>query len=275
MSETFNLIIDPSSLPNGVTSSNNVTVTILDQDAVNVKFSKQKYTYKEGNKGSEISVNLIFNNPSSSDIILQVQNSDFTATGDVDYTSGPYIVTFPAGMITASFNIPILDDNVLENDEQFQLSIIFNSLPDRVTISDPSQTTVTIRDDDDITVTFKQSMYYVDEDEEAVKPTLVLSNPSSTNITITVNTRDNAATESDYMSGQYTVVFLPNAIEVSFNIPVFEDEIREDGESFILTITDRTQPRKVNIGQRSQTIVNIGDTTGELIVNLLTYLCMP
>ena len=32
MSETFNLIIDPSSLPNGVTSSNNVTVTILDQD---------------------------------------------------------------------------------------------------------------------------------------------------------------------------------------------------------------------------------------------------
>ena len=68
--------------------------------------------------------------------------------GDVDYTSGPYIVTFPAGMITASFNIPILDDNVLENDEQFQLSIIFNSLPDRVTISDPSQTTVTIRDDD-------------------------------------------------------------------------------------------------------------------------------
>ena len=32
MSETFNLIIDPSSLPNGVTSSNNATVTILDQD---------------------------------------------------------------------------------------------------------------------------------------------------------------------------------------------------------------------------------------------------
>ena len=32
ISETFNLIIDPSSLPNGVTSSNNATVTIMDQD---------------------------------------------------------------------------------------------------------------------------------------------------------------------------------------------------------------------------------------------------
>jgi len=32
MSETFNLIIDPSSLPKGVTSSNNATVTILDHD---------------------------------------------------------------------------------------------------------------------------------------------------------------------------------------------------------------------------------------------------
>ena len=51
-------------------------------------------------------------------------------------------------MTKASFNVHIIDDNILESDEQFQLSIIFNSLPDRVTVSDPRKAAVIIEDDD-------------------------------------------------------------------------------------------------------------------------------
>ena len=36
----------------------------------------------------------------------------------------------------------------MESSEQFQLSVTSNSLPDRVTISNPSQITVTIVDND-------------------------------------------------------------------------------------------------------------------------------
>jgi len=73
----------------------------------------------------------------------------------------------------------------------------------------------------------------------------------------------------DYMSRKYTVVFVPNITEVSFNVPVFEDLIQEESEDFRLTITNRTQPRRVRIGQRSQATVTISDTTGELL--LYTY----
>jgi len=135
--------------------------------------------------------------------------SNTLCDADGDYSAGPYSVTFSPLMTRQLLTIAIVDDNIMEMNEQFQLTIS-NSLPDRVTISDPSQTIVTIRDDDgnlvtvmwltnlceiivDITVTFKKLMYRVDEDKGSAKPTLVLSNPSSTNITITVNTMDGSA----------------------------------------------------------------------------------
>ena len=66
----------------------------------------------------------------------------------MDYTSGPYTVMFPARQTTATFNVPINDDNILESNEHFILTISPSSLPSNVTVSDPGQATVTIVDDD-------------------------------------------------------------------------------------------------------------------------------
>ena len=45
-----------------------------------------------------------------------------------------------------------------------------------------------------ITVSFSQSTYSVNEDDGLVQPVLVLSNPSSTNITVQVRDTSNTAT---------------------------------------------------------------------------------
>ena len=46
----------------------------------------------------------------------------------------------------------------------------------------------------DITVSFSLSAYTIDEDAGSVQPVLVLSNPSSTNITVQVLSTDGSAT---------------------------------------------------------------------------------
>ena len=68
----------------------------------------------------------------------------------MDYVSGPYTVTFPAGMTNVPFDIPINDDNVFEGSETFMLTIDPNSLPNDVSVSvgTPDQATVTIVDND-------------------------------------------------------------------------------------------------------------------------------
>ena len=54
----------------------------------------------------------------------------------------------PAGMTMAPFDIPIIDDVVLEGNEDFDIVIIPRSLPDGVTRGVPGRATVTIVDDD-------------------------------------------------------------------------------------------------------------------------------
>ena len=51
-------------------------------------------------------------------------------------------------MTEVSFNVTITDDNMLESNESFQLSINYSSLPNRVTVDNPSVVTVTIVDND-------------------------------------------------------------------------------------------------------------------------------
>ena len=66
----------------------------------------------------------------------------------MDYTSGPYTVIFPAGVTLATFSIPITDDNILEWNENFLLTINETSLPGLLTRSHPDEATVTIVDND-------------------------------------------------------------------------------------------------------------------------------
>ena len=66
----------------------------------------------------------------------------------MDYDSGPYIVTIPAGQTTATFDIPVNDDNILEINEHLMLTFNVTSLPSGVILGDPGKAIVTIVDND-------------------------------------------------------------------------------------------------------------------------------
>ena len=51
-------------------------------------------------------------------------------------------------MTSVLFDVTINDDNILENEENFGLSIDLSSLPSNTISGSPDQTTVTINDND-------------------------------------------------------------------------------------------------------------------------------
>jgi len=53
---------------------------------------------------------------------------------------------FSANATEASATVNIISDNLLENDETIQLSIILSSLPERVILGKISKTTINIKD---------------------------------------------------------------------------------------------------------------------------------
>lgn len=60
--------------------------------------------------------------------------------------SGPYTVTIPAQRTTASFDVSIIRDQILEYNEEFIVTIDPLSLPNSVTVGDDSM--VAIIDDE-------------------------------------------------------------------------------------------------------------------------------
>ena len=66
----------------------------------------------------------------------------------MDYTSGPYIVTFPAGVTIVIFDVPIIDDMISEDVENFMLTINQISLPTDVSRGTLVKATVNIVDNE-------------------------------------------------------------------------------------------------------------------------------
>ena len=132
--------------------------------AIDVFFSESIYTVNE--TGRHVQPVLVLSNPSSTDVTVEVTLGKGTATGKltnsniivivgvcitgggVDYDSGPFDIRFPAGETLAIFNVSINDDDIVEGNENFNISIDPFLLPNGVSVGDPSQTTVIIVDDD-------------------------------------------------------------------------------------------------------------------------------
>ena len=132
--------------------------------SITVNFHQSKYIVNE--KDQLLQPQVVLNESSSTNITVQIKSIDITATGKymnivikdvltlylltgggVDYNSGPYNVTFPAGVTSMSLNVTIINDNMLETTETFNLTIVGGSLPTNVTLGITDQTTVTIVND--------------------------------------------------------------------------------------------------------------------------------
>ena len=69
--------------------------------------------------------------------------------GNVDFYIGPYVFTIPPGITSIAFNTKVIkDDDILEESENFYLTINSSSLPNDITTGNPFQATVVIMDDD-------------------------------------------------------------------------------------------------------------------------------
>ena len=72
----------------------------------------------------------------------------YVCVGGGNYSSVTYSVMFIAGVTAVSFDVLITDNNILESNMNFSIAIDPSSLPNRVTVDNPDQASVTIIDDD-------------------------------------------------------------------------------------------------------------------------------
>ena len=115
-----------------------------DIEGVYVYFSQSEFVVDEANGAATVSVVMI--NAPADAVTVTVLCSDGTAMSPNDYTRGSGTVdlsfdSFSAVdlLTTATFTIPIIDDNTFENTETIALSLDADTLPAGVTLADRTQ----------------------------------------------------------------------------------------------------------------------------------------
>ena len=131
-----------------------------------ISFHQSFYNASE-NTGS-VQVELVLSNPVSFEFSVIIHHHDKSAIGMIlsvimctdnakllmcvggsDYDAGPYNITIPAGKIHVPFNITIMNDNMHEEIEWFELYIpTTQNLPDRIYFGKNLTTNSSIDDND-------------------------------------------------------------------------------------------------------------------------------
>lgn len=166
---------------------------------------------------------------------VQYATSDGTATNGSDYNGASGTLTFVPGDAEETFTFQVLDDVVDEADETVILTL---SNPIGAILGDPSTAPFIIEDNDAApTVTI--------DDPSAAEGspltfTLTLSNPSSSDVTVTYSTADGTATAADYTAQSSTATITAGNLSTTISVPTTADGTSEPDETLVVNLTGAT-----------------------------------
>ena len=213
-------------------SQPNATLTIFGNDTPLV-LTADEVTVPEGMANAVVTVTLSAG--TSQTVTVNFATSNDTAIGGVDFTAVSGTLTFPPGTTTQTINIPIINDNLDENDEDFGVVL---SNPANASIQDSGFVIIT---DDDPTPSVSISDVSVTEGNSGTVSAvfnLSLSAASGRAVNVGFQTANGTATAgSDYVSRSSSTIFQAGQTAKTISVTVNGDTTVEPDETFFLNLT--------------------------------------
>ena len=249
--------------------SDDVTVTVRDDDGPHVELNFEQATYTV-DEGDNVTVKMTLSADPERSLIINLwrNNQDGLTFEDYDFVPDCFCFYFESGDTESSLTISTKEDTI--DDDGESLRITLNTLlPAGVSAGATDESTVNITDDDHplIIATFEQSSYTVaesddssttDMEEHKVEVKVTLSGGPGRSITIPITKADqNGATSADYAGVPAGVTFGANDTEKSFTFTARHDTVDDDGESVLLGFG--TLPSMISAGTNSTATVSIND----------------
>ena len=231
------------------------TVTISDNDLPGVSVTATDATASEA--GSNPGTFTVTRTGSTTAALTVAYTLTGTATNGTDYSSLTTSVMIPAGQTSATITVTPTNDGIAEAAETVILTINTNAL---YTVESPAGATVTISDDDPVTVTIDAT------DDSAAEAgsapgTFTVTRTGATTAALTVNyTISGSATNgSDYASVSGSVTIAAGATSATVMVTPIDDAIDENNETVVLTLAAGTG---YAIGGANNDTVTIADNDG-------------
>ena len=185
----------------------------------------------------KLSFDVTLDAASAKEITLYYATADDTATAGSDYTQTNETLTFSAGEITKTIDVPVLEDGSPEEDETFTVTL---SDAVNATIGDGTGTG-TIQDDDPVPTALSIEDVEGLESSDALEFPVTLTGDREAGTTITVDyaTSDGTGTAgSDYTEMSATLTFATDVTRQTIRVPLLDDAVDEPDETFVVTLSN-------------------------------------
>jgi uncharacterized repeat protein (TIGR01451 family)/uncharacterized delta-60 repeat protein len=256
--EQFSLFLSNPG-PNTFLGSPNIAVVTIINIHSGVGFSSPTYTAVEGQSNVVVTVNRSSIN--TGNISVAFATADGTARAGSRYVATNGVLTFANGQATASFTIPIIDNNSVDGDQTVLLNL-FNPSTGVGLLS--SNAVLTIQDND-AGVRFSTANYRVLK--SGVSATITVLRTTVTNVPVTVDfaTKDGTATAPvNYIPTNGTLLFLPGETSKTFDIVVKDNNIITGDKTVLINLAN-AGTNAVIISPASATLTIVEDN-GSLVV---------
>ncbi len=260
-SETFSVRLTNPSTGATLGGQSVATATILDNDGPvsTVQFNPKDYSVKETPGNSTVNLNVTlsrFGNPGA-EVKVNYVTSDGSANAGSDYQATRGTLTFGPGETQKQISVTVLDDNLVENSENFFVNL---SDPSGAALGNDSGATVTIADDESPTASigFTASSYNVDEGAGSVLLTVTRSGGLAFFATVNYATANGTAVAGrNYIATSGSLTFAPGDTSKTISVPIIDEGSVDPTLQFTVTLSDANGTGFV--GGQSTATVNILD----------------
>ncbi len=232
--ETFNVTL---SAPSNATIADGTgigTITDNDDPAPLPTLSVNDVSVNENAGTASFTVSL--SGASTQNVSFTFATSNGTATAGSDYTATNVNRTINAGSTSTTITVPILEDQLDEPNETFNVTL---SAPSNATIADGTGIgTITDNDDPAPLPTLSVNDVSVNENAGTASFTVSLSGASTQNVSFTFATSNGTATAgSDYTATNVNRTINAGSTSTTITVPILEDQLDEPNETFNVTLS--------------------------------------
>lgn len=184
--------------------------------------------------------------------------SQITASTTGRFTALSGIAVIPPGSTTYAVPIPLVNDPIYQQDQDFKLTI---SGPSRgIVVPTPSITFKVLDDDAQPKAGFLAASQSLAENAGPATVAVTLSNPSAFSTTVTFSVGGGTATSgSDYsVSPASSVTFAAYEMSRTISVPFVNDSVPEDDETVVFTIKGATGGN-VDSARQTHTLTIVND----------------
>jgi len=177
---------------------------------------------------------------SSKNITVGYAVTGGTATSGVDYILASGTATITAGQTTTNISLTVINDTLKESNETV---IVTLSTPSNATLGTNTAHTYTITDNDTFpTLSFNATTSQSNEDVNTVDIPVSITSIYPENVTFSYAVTSGTATGGsvDYLLENGTGTITAGQTSTNIHITVFDDEISENTETIVITISNPT-----------------------------------